>query len=237
MRICLFFFSVTLLDFPGSFLVQEHPIRPIRATHAQTSSKWGRSSVRPVFSNIVAILGKAAEFGIKIPPFLMDDAFPTDLSGVPMHGSALVSVENLISWNCELWNSWHDYTSTHIAHNVLLAQVEISKQRIADNDERHHLAWATWCYLQGCTLVANSPDLPSPERSRSRSKGKGKGKARAWSSDKSVVQFIEGSINHGDGLEEEEEDEDGAEGEAGDEDGNDDNGGAGSGGGSAMELS
>ena len=236
-RIRLFFFPVALLDFPGLLLVQERPIRPIRATRARTSSKRGGSSIQPTSSNIAAILGKAAEFGIEIPPFPTDDAFPTDLPGIPTHGSALASVENLISWNCELRNSWHDYASTHIAHNVLLMQVEISKQRIADNDERRHLAWAAWCYLQGCTLVANPPDSPSPERSRSQSKGKGKGKAHAWSSDESVVQLVEGSIDRRDGPEEEKEDENGAKGEAGDEDGDDDDGSAGSGGGSAMELS
>ena len=167
----------------------------------------------------------------------MDDAFSTDLSDVLTHGSALASVENLISWNCELRNSWRDYASAHIAHNVLLAQVEISKQRIADNNECHHLAWAAWCYLQGCTLVANPPDLPSPEQSRSQSKGKGKGKAHAWSSNESIIQLVKGSIDCEDGPEEEEEDEDSAEGEAGDEDGDDDDGSASSGGGSAMELS
>ena len=233
----LFFFPVALLDFPGSLLVQEHPIHAIRAMRAQTSSKRGRSSVCPASSNIAAILGKAAEFRIKIPPFPMDDAFPTDLPGIPTHGSALASVENLISWNCELQNSWCDYASAHIAHNALLAQVEISKQRIADNDEHRHLAWAAWCYLQGCALVANPPDSPSLERSRSWSKWKGKGKARARSSDESVVQLVEGSINCGDGPEEEEEDEDGAEGEAGDVDRDDNDVGAGSEGGSAMELS
>ena len=116
--------------------------------------------------------------------------------------------------------------------------MEISKQQIADNNERRRLARATWCYLQGCALVANLLDLPSPKQSRSQSKGKGKGKARARSSDESVIQLVEGSINRGDGLEEEEEeDEDGAEGEAGDKDGDDDNGGASSRGGGAMELS
>ena len=236
-RIRLFFFLVALLDFPGSFLVQECPIRPIWAMHTQTSSKQGGSSVRPASSNIVAILSKAAEFGIEIPPFPTDDAFLTDLLGVPTHGSALTSMENLISWNCELRNSWRDYASAHIAHNALLVQVEISKQWIADNDECRHLAWAAWCYLQGCALVANLLDLPSPERSRSQSKGKGKGKAHTWSSNESVVQLVKGSIDRRDGLEEEEEDEDGAEGEAGDEDGDDNDGGASSGGGSAMELS
>ena len=236
-RIHLFFFPVVLLDFPGLLLVQERPIHPIWATHAQTSSKWGGSSVHPTSSNIAAILGKAAEFGIKIPPFPTDDAFPTNLLGIPTHGSALTSVENLISWNCELRNSWRDYASAHIAHNALLAQVEISKQRITNNDKHRRLVWAAWCYLQGCTLVANLPDSPSPERSRSQSKGKGKGKARARSSDESVVQLVKGSIDRGDGLEEKEEDKDGAEGEAGNEDGDDDNGGAGSGGGSVMELS
>ena len=116
-------------------------------------------------------------------------------------------------------------------------QVEILKQRIADNDERCRLAWAAWCYLQGCTLVANPPDLPSPEWSRSQSKGKGKGKAHARLSNESVVQLVEGSIDRGDRSEEEEEDKDGAEGEASDEDRDDDNVGAGSGGRSAMELS
>ena len=193
----------------------------------QTSSKQGRSSVHPASSNIVAILGKVAEFGIEIPPFPMDDAFLTDLLSIPMRGSALVSVENLISWNCELRNSWRDYASAHIAHNALLAQVEILKQRIADNNKRHCLAWAAWCYLQGCALIANPPDSPSLERSRSQSKGKGKGKARTRSSDESVVQLVEGSIDRGDGPEEEEEDEDG----------DDDDGGAGSGGRSVMELS
>ena len=188
-------------------------------------------------SNIAAILGKAAKFGIKIPPFLMDDAFPTNLPGIPMHGSALAFVENLISWNCELRNSWRDYASTHITHNALLMQVEISKQRIADNDKRRRLVWATWCYLQGCTLVANPPDLPSSEQSRSWSKGKGKGKARAQLSDESVVQLVEGSIDRGDGLEKEEEDEDDAEGEAGDENRDDEDGSASFGGESAMELS
>ena len=171
-RIRLFFFLVVLLDFPGSLLVQERPIRPIWATHARTSSKWGGSSVQPMSSNIAAILGKAAEFKIEIPPFPTDDAFPTDLPGIPMHGSALASVENLISWNCELRNSWRDYASAHIAHNALLAQVEISKQQIADNDERRRLAWAAWCYLQGCALVANPPDSPSPERSRVRGRAR-----------------------------------------------------------------
>ena len=201
-------------------------------------------------SNIAAILSKAAEFGINIPPFPTDDAFPDGLPGVPTHGSALASVENLISWNCELRNSWRDYASAHIAHNALLAQVEISKQRIADNDERRRLAWAAWCYLQGCALVANPPDSPSPERSKSRSKGKGKGKARARSSDESVVQLVEGSIDRGDGPEEveeeeeeEEEEEDGDEGKGKGEDDDDDDdddgddGGASSGGGSAMEVS
>ena len=237
MRICLFFFPVALLDFPGSLLVQERPICPIWATRARTSSKRGGSSVQPTSSNIAAILSKAAKFGIEIPPFPTDDAFPTDLPGILTHGSTLASVENLISWNCELQNSWRDYASAHIAHNALLAKVEISKQQIADNDERCRLVWAAWCYLQGCTLVANPPDLSSLEQSRSQSKGKGKGKARARSSDESVVQLVEGSIDRGDEPEEEEEDKDGAKGEAGDEDGNDDNGGASSGGGSAMELS
>ena len=68
--------------------------------------------------------------------------------------------------------------------------------------------WATWCYLQGCALVANPPDSPSPKQSRSQSKGKGKGKAHARSSDESVVQLVKGSIDCRDGPEEEEEDED-----------------------------
>ena len=178
-------------------------------------------------SNIAAILSKAAEFGIEIPPFPTDDAFPTNLLGIPTHGSALASMENLISWNCELRNSWCDYASAHIAHNVLLVQVEISKQRIADNDECRRLVWAAWCYLQGCTLVTNPPDSPSLEQSRSWSKGKGKGKARTRLSDESVIQLVEGSINRGDGPGEKEEDKDG----------DDNNGSAGSGGGSTMELS
>ena len=141
-RICLFFFSVALLDFPSSFLVQEHPIRLIQATRTWTKSKWGGLSVHPASSNIAAILGKAAEFRIEIPPFPTDNAFPTDLPGIPTHGSTLASVKNLISWNCELRNFWRDYAFAHIAHNALLAQVEILKQRIADNDERCRLAWA-----------------------------------------------------------------------------------------------
>ena len=146
-RIRLFFFPVALFDFPSSFLVQERPIRPIWAMHTRTLSKRSGSSVRPASSNIAAIFSKVAEFGIEIPPFPTDDAFPTDLPGIPTHGSALVSMENLISWNCELRNSWRDYASAHITHNALLTQVEISKQQIADNDERRHLVWAAWCYL------------------------------------------------------------------------------------------
>ena len=162
-----FCFPFILIDLSGSLLGQKHLTRPVQATCTQTLSKQGGSSICPVSSNIAAILSKAAEFRINIPSFPTDDAFPDDLLGVPTHGFALASVENLISWNCKLWNSWRNYASAHIAHNVLLAQVEISKQRITNNDERCRLAWAAWCYLQGCALVANPPDSLSPKRSKS----------------------------------------------------------------------
>ena len=232
------FASGGCLNILGPLVGPDRPPRPVRATRTWTSAKWGELSIRPAASNIVVVLSKASEFGIEIPPFPTNDLFPNELPGVPTHGSVLASVENLIAWNCELQNSWRDYASAHISHNALLAQVEVSKQGIADHDACRRLAWATWCYLQGCSVIANALESPSPERRKSRSKGKGKGKAkgkaRAQSSDESVIQLVEESIDRGDGQDEEEEDEE-VEGEV--EESEDEDEDAGASGGSAMEIS
>ena len=135
------------LNILGPLVGPDRPPHPVRATHTRTSAKWGESSICPTALNIVAVLRKAFEFGIEIPLFPTSDLFPDELPGVPTHGSALASVENLIAWNCELRNSWRDYASVHISHNALLAQVEVSKQGIANHDARRRLAWATWCYV------------------------------------------------------------------------------------------
>ena len=222
----------------GPLVGPDRPPRPVRATRTRTSTKRGESSIHPVASNIAAVLSKASEFGIEIPPFPTSDLFPDELPGVPTPGSALASVENLIAWNCELWNSWRDYASAHISHNALLAQVEVSKQGIADHDARCRLVWATWCYLQGCSVIANAPESSSLERrkswSKGKGKGKGKGKAHARSSDESIIQLVEESIDRGDGQDEEEKDEE-VEGEV--EESEDEDEDAGALGGSVMEIS
>ena len=131
------------LNILGPLVGPDRPPRPVRATCTRTSAKRGELSICPAASNIAAVLSKASEFGIEIPPFPTSNLFLDELPGVSTHGSALASVENLIAWNCELRNSWHDYASVHISHNALLAQVEVSKQGIADHDARRRLAWAT----------------------------------------------------------------------------------------------
>ena len=143
-RVRFLFAPVGCFNIVGPLVGPDRPPRPVRATRARTSAKRGELSIRPAASNIAAVLSKASKFGIEIPPFLTSDVFPDELLGVPTHGSALALVENLIAWNCELRNSWRDYASAHISHNALLAQVEVSKQAIADHDARRRLAWATW---------------------------------------------------------------------------------------------
>jgi hypothetical protein len=142
-------------------------------------------------------MSKAEMFGFEIPPFPTEDRFPDELPGIPVHGSDLAPSSDLVTWQSELRDSWRHYASANIAHNALLAEVEVSKLRIADADERRRQAWAAWCYLQGVSLLVNPPD--SPPRKRSKSQGKGKGKARAQSSDESVDQLIGDSVDRGDG--------------------------------------
>ena len=115
------FAPVGCLNIVGPLVGPDRPPRPVRATCARTSAKWGELSIRPVASNIAAVHSKASEFGIEIPPFPTSDVFLDELPGVPTRGSALASVENLIAWNCELRNSWCDYAFAHISHNALLA--------------------------------------------------------------------------------------------------------------------
>ena len=198
--------------------VLERPVRPVRATRSRAPVKAAEPSTRPVASSIAAIMNKASRFGFEIPPFPTEDRFPEEIPGVPVHGSDLAPSCDLVTWQAELRDSWRHYASANIAHNALLAEVEVSKQRIADADERRRQAWAAWCYLQGVSLLVNPPDSPPPrKKSKGQGKGKGKGKARAGSSDESD-----------DGGEESCEDSDG--------DG-DENEGAGAAGGSSMDVS
>jgi hypothetical protein len=164
-------------------------------------------------SNISAILSKASELGIKIPAFPKDEVCPDDLPGVPTHGCALAPLEDLLSWNGELRTSCHDFASAHVSHIALLAQLEVSKQRIADADVRRRVAWAAWFYLQGCFVSVNDPPTPpraksnsnsnsnskSNIKSKSRVRGTGKGNARARSSDESDVELVGKSVDRGDG--------------------------------------
>ena len=101
-------------------------------------------------------------------------AFPNNIPDLPVRGTPLASLEELLTWHNQVFCAERDYSAAIISRD---ASAAIADAHVSSSDTRRNAAWSRYLHLMG-TALSDERDLSGAGPS---TRGKGKGKAPAIS--------------------------------------------------------
>jgi hypothetical protein len=107
-------------------------------------------------------------------PSSPSDEFPSNIPDLPLRGTPLASLEDLLTWHNEICRAERDYSAAVISRD---ASAAVADAHVSSSDTRRNAAWSRYLHLMG-TALSDERDLSGAGPS---TQGKGKGKAPAIS--------------------------------------------------------
>jgi hypothetical protein len=115
---------------------------------------------------------KAKSTSLSRPPSPSDE-FPSNIPDLPLRGTPLASLEDLLTWHNEICRAERDYRAAVVS-------AEVANAHVSSSDTRRNAAWSRYVYLMGTAL--NDEKDPSGAGPSTQNKGKGKAPAISISS-------------------------------------------------------